>query len=373
MSLASCSYQCTWVGDGMTFTVSLLGSQGDLFQRYSDSALTPSSVTPNWDNLAAGSRPFIRILLMESDPDISEATLAGYVSDANTKWYVDGKQIVFNNSGISIDGSGADELTGYAGCFRKLTAAAGTAHLTDAPFGGLEICKNLVTPSNGQNIQVSAVVALSVDGKTAYVQGSTAIKMIKSVGSSNFCSIYCDAADSFVLDEDNADVVCKVNCWQGDTQLTTFYRKWYLLEGGAWVQKATTDTFTVDRDMIDTFGDVKVECYSDSSRTKLIASDIQTINDAADPYILSPNPNPADGVFYAANPTGNVSFTPKVTDADGNTVAVAGYRFTVMDSVGNIINSDSTTVFPQNTAYTLPWSMANAIKEGPLVVITAEG
>lgn len=369
MSLASCSYQCSWVSDGSTFTCSLLGSSGDLFQRYGGDSVSPSSIIPDWSGTVQGTGDHIRIVLMESDQDITEADLAGCVSDGDTKWYIDGLLLKFNSQGISIEGA-SGECQGYAGCFRKLTAAAGSQHLASAPYGGLEILNNLVTPSNGHNITVKAVVALTVDNKAVNTQGDTVIRMVKSVGTANFASIYCDSNDSFVLDEKDGSVVCKVRCWQGDTELASakFTRKWYLLEAGAWVQKSTAATFTVDRDMIATFGDVKVECWSKDATPALIASDIQTVADSTDAYVLSPCPDPADGQFYQTGGPDKIKFSPKVTDKDGTAVPVSGFYFVVMDSAGVVQNTNATTLMQ---TYDLPKSIASAIGEGPVVNITA--
>lgn len=369
MSLASCSYQCGWIWDDVTFTVSMLGNRGDLYQRYTGSYLTPTC-TPNWDGLTGNNRPMIRNILMESDPTITQATLASAVVDEETKYYVDGVELQFNSQGISYNGS-------YDGLFRKLKANSTGAAVpvptrTDAPFGGLEILGNLVTASGGKTINISVTLGLNADGKAIRKQGSTRIRIIQSNGTSNFANIYC-TNDSFVLDEDNDSVTCEVECFEGENEVITFYRKWYIMELGQWVQKSTADTFTVDREMVATFADIKVECYSDSACTKLIASDVQTINDSSDSLILSANPNPADGTFAQGGSTG-ITFTPKLTDNEGNPYAVSSwkYSYAVMDSTGNVVLSITTAnAIAQGGSFTVPASVANLMGEGPLVNIEA--
>lgn len=379
MSLASCNYQCGWMEDDATFTVTILGNNEDPCQRYSGTALSPTAITPNWDGTAEGSGPVLRVILMESDPAITQATLAQAVVDDETTYYIDGQKLEFNSSGISID-STSGGATGYAGCFRKLKANKnGTATpvptLASAPFGGLEIRKNLVTPTGGKTVNVVVSLGINTGTKGIHKQGSTSIRIIQSNGATNFASIYCENTDSFVLDEDNDDVVCKVRCWQGESEVTTFWRKWYMLEGAQWVQKATTDTFTVDRQMVATFADIKVECYSDSAMTKLIASDVQTINDSSDAYVISPGPNPADGTFYQGGTT-NVTFSPKLTDIDGNPVSDPHkFSYAVMDSVGNIVLSSNDTgqsKINPGGSFTVTATIANNMGEGPIVNIEAE-
>lgn len=370
MSLASCSYQCGWLWDDVTFTVSMLGNKGDLYQRYTGEYLAPASCTPNWDNLSVGSRPILRNVLMESDPTIDQSTLAKAVVDEQTKYYVDGVELEFNSSGISTNAP-------YAGCFQKLKANSTNADppvptRMEAPYGGLEILKNLVTPSGGKTINISVNMGLNADGKAIRKQGSTRIRIIRSNGTANFANIFCSTG-SFVLDDNNRSVACEVECFEGDSPVTTFYCKWYLMSGGQWVEKSTANTFTVDCDMVNTFADVKVECYSDSGRTKLIASDVQTINDSSDALILSANPNPADGTFEQ-NGNIDLTFTPKLTHNDGSTYTDSAWKYTyaVMDSTGGVVQSITTAnAIAQGGSFTVPASIANNMGEGPLVNIEA--
>lgn len=378
MSLASCTYQCGWIGDDATFTVSLIAPKGDLFQRYTGDLLGAITCTPNWDGTALGAGPVLRVILMESDPTITQATLAKAVVDDETTYYIDGLRLEFDSSGISVN-STSGGATGYTGCFRKLKANSTGAStpvptLSSAPFGGLEIRKNLVGPAQGHSINVTVKLGINTGTKGVHQQGSTTIRILQSNGTTNFAHIYCEN-DSFVLDEDNTDVVCKVKCWRGDSEVTTFYRKWYMLESGAWVQKATTDTFTVDRDMVATFADIKVECYADAARTELIASDVQTINDSSDAYIVSAGPQPADGTFYQGGTT-DIKFYPKLTDIDGNPVSEAHkFNFSVMDSVGNIVLSSHDTgqqAVQPGGFFTVTAAIANNMGEGPIVHIDAD-
>ena len=360
MSVASFSYQCGWVSDGSTFTISLIGSSGDLYQRYTGTPTAPGTITPSWSGLTAAQRPFLRIIAMESHPDITASELASKIIDEDTHWYIDDLKLTFGSDGIC-------NTQPWSGLFRKLTAAAGTRHRADAPYGGLEILGNLVTAAGGQTITIKVIAAIDASGTGIRTQGSTPLRIIKSNGQSNFCQIYCDTGDSFVLDATNPSVTCKVRCWQGDALVTPASHKWYLLEKGAWTLKSTSATYTVTQDDIATFGDVKVECYD--SAGQLIASDIQSVNDAEDPYILYPNPSPADAIYYATGGPDKVTFAPKVYDSEGTEVTGLKYYFAVYDSAGNPQNTaDATTL---RTTYDVPATIARAIREGPIVNITA--
>lgn len=376
MSLSSCSYQCGFIEEDRMFTVSMLAVGGDLFQRYTGTPTAPGAITPNWAGTALGAGPVLRNIVMESDPDITQADLAKAVVDDETTYYIDGNKLTFNASGISQATSATDPTAVYNGLFRKLKANSTGASvpvptLASAPLGGLEIRDNLVTATQGQTVNVTVILAISTGTKGIRKQGGTRIRMVKSNGATNFAHIYCQN-DSFVLDEDNNSVVCRVRCWEGDAEVATSYKKWYMLEGGQWVQKATTDTFEVDRSMVASFADVKVECYSDSARTKLIASDVQTVCDSSDALIISPNPSPADGNFYQ-NGTVDITFSPKLTDMDGKEVTQAHkFIYTVMDSAGNIVQSvTAANAIPKGGSFKVSRDVANNMGEGPIVNIEA--
>lgn len=372
MSFASCSFQCGYLPDGSSLTMSLLGNTGDLFQYFSGTGPNPTDITPDWSGLTGSDRPLIRIVLMESDPDITQATIVGYMIPSLTRWFLDGVEILFNASGVSINGGASGGAENVAGLFRRVDPydSGNPDTRSDAPYGGLEICGNLVSALGGLSANISCQTGLDVNGTAMSYQANTTIRMIRSVGESKYASIYCDAGDSFVLDEkDNQSVVCKVRCFQNGSEVTaTFYRIWYLLENGLWVQKATTDTLTVDRDDISTFGEVKVECYSDAARTQLIASDIQTIQDSSDALIVAPNPTPADGKFYQTGGPDKITFAPKLQNSDGSTGPACKFIFSVFDHAGV---PQGGTPTPKQDTYDLPKSIAIGINEGPVVIIQA--
>lgn len=370
MTFGSCSFQCGYMPDGSTMTMSLLASTGDLFQYYKGSHSNPDSVTPDWSNGLTGTQiPLIRMVLMESDPNIEDEEIAGCVVDNLTEWYIDGDKILFDDAGVSINGKDPDTVDNVAGLFRKV-ATGGRA---DAPFGGLEILGNLVKALNGQSANITCIAFLNVDGVGTRLQANTTIRMIKATGESSFASIYCDNGQTFVLDEKSRQSVeCKVSCFRDGTQLAanSFYRIWYLLVDGAWTEKARTDTFTVNRDDIATFGEVKVECYEDAARTKakMIASDIQTIQDSSDSYILTPNPTPADAKFYQTGGPEKITFAPKLSQSDGSAGPACKFIFSVFDHAGV---TQPGTPTPKQDTYDLQKSVAVNINEGPVVVITA--
>lgn len=381
MSLASCSYQTTYVKGNESFTVSLIGNDGDPFQSYQGSPSSPTagSLIPDWSGTNA--KPLLRTVLMDSDPTVQKADLRGMISDANTKWLVDDVELVFDNNDLSL----ANTTLGIAaGLFKKINVKPDPGNAS-APFGGLEIQDNLVAAFSGRSITVQVQLALIIDSKPVTLAANSVIKFSKRGEGDNLAHIYCASTESMVLDDPSASVTLLVNCWKAGAQLasTAFTRKWFILENGAWAQKGSADTLTLTADDIPTFADVKCECWSKDATPVLIASDIQTVCDQNDPLHVIPNPTPADGKIRQGDGNAGVSFDPVLVDDEGNQPYATNtlrYLFTVLNSSGMVLNSSSnafgmaasTTQFAQSpsTKFSVPRTVFEAEGEGPLVNIT---
>lgn len=361
MSLASASYQVIYISDGVTYTVFLQGARGDIYQRYSGSASAPSSVDPAWTGITTvADKPLLKVVLMSSDPDDTDTALADRVNDSVTEWYANDDKLTFDNSGVSIGGD-------WAGVFRLVKASDNDA---EAPFGGLRMNKDIVAASGGVPVNIRVKLGVNNVNKVSFGGAAYAIRVLPILGEGALADIYCDASQSMTLSSANRTVTLKARCWRGGAMLadSAFTRKWYLMEGGQWVLKATTDNFTVSRDDINTFGEVKVECYSADSG-QLIASDTQTVADISDPYVIHPNPSPADGRIYQnATLNGSVTLTPVLKRTSGETISGTQFLFAVLDPAGTIQNTDNTT---PKTSYIITRAMAENMNASPLVNITA--
>ncbi len=361
MSLASASYQVIYVSDGVTYTVFLQGAQGDIYQRYSGPASAPSSVEPAWTGITTvADKPLLKVVLMSSDPDDTAAALADKVNDSATKWFANDDELTFDNAGICNSGD-------WAGVFRRVKASDNDP---EAPFGGLRMNKDIVAASGGVPVNIRVQLAINHVNKVSHGGAAYAIRVLPILGEGALADIYCDASQSMTLSSANTSVTLKARCWRGGAMLadSAFSRKWYLMVAGQWVLKSSADSYTVSRDDINTFGEVKVECYSKDSG-QLIAADTQTVADVSDPYVIHPNPNPADGRIYQ-NPAlnGSVTLTPILKRTSGETLSGTLFLFAVLDPAGTIQNTDNTV---PKSSYTVTRAMAENMNASPLVNITA--
>lgn len=360
MSLAAGSYQCTFIPDAGTFTIALMGSTGDLVQMYNGTSSAPQSIMPSWDGLDAADRPVVGVVLMSSDASISQDSLADQINDAATKWYVNGEELEFNNAGDTINGS-------YDGLFTRINAKTSTAN----PYGGLRVNGNLVKAALGAPMVIKCALGIEVGTTLAMVQASYTIRILPISGDAAMADIYCDPGASFALDETNTSVVAKVRVWREGVLLdaSDYDCNWSVMIDGEWVSRGSGATFTVTRDDIQTFGQIKVECMTTGSNPTLIASDIQTVSDSSDPYIVYPNPTPADGTLYQTGGAEYVEFAPTLQSMSGGSApANVKYKFAVLSPAGVILNTDYNTV--QQT-YRVDKSVFVALNAGPLINITA--
>lgn len=371
---ASGSYQCVWLQDGVTYTMTLIGAGGDLFQMYKGSAAKPDSVTPSWAGSDESTKPVIEVVLMSSDATVTSDALSDKVNNAETKWFVGSDQLNFGNDGISIGT--------YAGLFKKIGAGDKTY-----PCGGLRILNNLVTAFGGVAGTIRCELAIEVTGNTnndfGYIQASYPIRIMAIHGDSTIADIYCDSGQSFSLDENNTSVIAKLRVWRENILLeTTDYTvKWFLMEGSEWVEKKTTSLtdktkaheFTVSRDDVATFGQIKAEAWSKDATPVLIASDMQTVSDSSDPYIIYPNPDPADGRLRQTGGPNEVTFEPKLARISGEEITGVSFMFAVLSPAGviqNNANGDNTALYK---SYSVPKTIFEKINAGPTVNITAVG
>lgn len=125
---ASASYQCVYIQDAGTFTIALMGAEGDIVQMYRGSALNPDAVIPSWSALDEASRPVLKVILMSSDTSHTDQMLSDMVNNAATVWYVNDEALTFTNAGLSTGGS-------YNGLFKKIGAGEDAKY----PFGGLRV------------------------------------------------------------------------------------------------------------------------------------------------------------------------------------------------------------------------------------------
>ena len=361
MSYGSASIQCVYIQDDATYTMALLGGTGDLFQMYKGSALSPDSVIPQWDGLAQADRPVVAVVLMSSNASASDGDLTDKVLDAATEWYVNDELLKFNNAGLSTGGS-------WNGLFSKIGKGAEAAY----PFGGLRVNGNLVTAAGGLPIVIKCVLAVDPgSGEIVNIQNSYPVRILQVSGESAMADIYCAAGQSFALDDTGTSVTAQVRCWRNGVLMATsdYTVVWYMFEGGDWAEKHRGEKFTVDRDDVHTFGQIKAECWSTGAQPALIASDMQTLSDSSDPYVIYPNPTPADCRIRQTGGPDKVSFAPKLKRVSGEEVSSnVGYLFAVLSPAGVLLNTDSTTV---KSTYDVLKEIFVNLGAGPVVNITA--
>lgn len=363
---ASASYQCVYIQDAGTFTIALMGAEGDIVQMYRGSALNPDAVIPSWSALDEASRPVLKVILMSSDTSHTDQMLSDMVNNAATVWYVNDEALTFTNAGLSTGGS-------YNGLFKKIGAGEDAKY----PFGGLRVNGDVVTASGGVPMVIRCELAIEAANSIAKAQASYPLRVLPMLSSTSVAEIYCAAGQSFALDADNTYVDARVRLWSesGETDASKYTVKWYIMQKGEWVYKTDSAVFRVTRDEVDTFGQIRAECWSKDTTPALIASDMQTLSDSSDPFVIYPNPTPADGRLWQTGGPDEVSFEPKLKRISGEEVTGVKFLFAVLDPMGTIWNQGSQDDMPSNkvecTTFAVPKSVFVGMQAGPTVNITA--
>ena len=135
-SIASVSFQCTYISANEQYMTDLMCRTSDLVQRYSGTASDPVIAS---DNDWTVTKPVLQVLLSSASPGMTEAALKGKMLNP-ALWYVNNVEITFGNDGLSLAVGNFP-----AGTFKRINANT----MVDYPYGALQILKNVVTPLGG--------------------------------------------------------------------------------------------------------------------------------------------------------------------------------------------------------------------------------
>lgn len=334
MSKASATGQVTVVSDGTTFHTVLQCTFGDLYQTYEGESDSPINISPNYEQSA--SKP----LLVFQAFSAQEGTGTFFnLSDSSVIWYVGGTRLVFNNDGVSTNLFG-----GVSGQFIKTSQDGNPA---------LKIVKNLINVNLGNSFNVKCSVITSVDNTSAELSASFPVSITKGTENTKKVSIIAtDAKNLFTIVEKGGSCTVEGMVIAGDSISTKAYTyKWYLQEAGEWVKKkdGTEKQFTVNESDVNSSALVKLEVYDGNI---LYGMDIQSINDASDPYILAPNcckegTNELREEVVKRGESGNLVYKPKLYKR-GSSTEEKGFKFNMYwyDSAGNsVLNYENAEEF----------------------------
>ncbi len=343
MSKASATGQIVVTSNGTTLHTILQCTLGDLYQNYDGSWDSPAKVSPDFE--ATGiTKPSLVFQAFSAES-------GGLFSLKNTTtvWEVAGVKLAFNDKGVSTT-----SFNGTSGHFEKSTDDTdGTPRLT--------VVKNIVDVNSGNSFNITCRVTASIGNTARELVASFPVYIAPGTGRGVRVHIEPTSLDTlFAITEKGGS--CKVKAVvTNDTDIISdtsgYLFDWYLPgDDGEWIvkQSGASAEFTVNEADIDSSTMVKVWARKDGEEG---ATDVQTINDVSDDYVLYPNPTDGNNNPVAENfvegSGGKIVYVPFLCERGSNT-HLSGVQFTMnlYTTVGVSIDS-AVTASDNNTKFTI--------------------
>lgn len=282
---ASTTGQITVVSNGTTFYTVIQCQLGDLYQTYLGDADAPTNIAPDFE--ASGVTKPVLVFLTYSSEVGSGNGLAS-IENANMHWFIGTTEILFDSQGVSKNTFG-----GETGHFTKTTQQIGDAESGYVKVQALQVNKNLVKVNGCNSFLIRGEADVSVVNSS--VKLSSAYQVSITLGTENTKKVTIVAGDTNYFTIRTKSGTCKLRA-QVDNKSAAglgYTFKWYIEEGGAWsLQTETSDVFTILESQVNSSALVKVEVYKNDD---LYGQDVQTVNDASDPYNIHANPCDENG------------------------------------------------------------------------------
>lgn len=328
MSLASKVGQVTFQRKSGSYMPAIMCDKGDLYQEYDGESSSALNISPDFTVL----KPVLAFMLTSS------RVAEGIVNPQSVKWYFNDTLINFSESNVSTN-----SLGGETGHFKNVPYQAGVNN-----YYSLQIVKNLVKASGGASISIKAVAKVTVGNTSDEIQFVYAIPITRGVGSMKRVTIMAGDNNYFAIRTKGGSCILKAFCRLGADELTSgLTYTWSRMLNGQWsnIASVTTQTLTVNENMVDTTGIFRVEVFQGGTR---IGYDTQTVLDLSDPYDILPRPTPDDETIVEKS-GGTVVYEPYLVKRGSvDPVNPPGgkqkFLFTFYDSAGVVLNPDTNRV-----------------------------
>lgn len=318
MTKASATGQIIVTSNGTTIHTALQCTLGDLYQNYDGDWNKPTAVSPNFE--ASGTTgPTLVFQAFSAEAGSGVLNLS---NASSTTWEIAGVTLSFNdNTGVSTT-----SFNGTTGHFTRGADSSGNPKLT--------VNKNLIGVNSGNSFNITCKVMASVGNTARELSASFPVYIAQGVDNSKRVNIIATSEKNlFTITEKGGTCTVKAVVTDGVTVPTSGYTfRWYLLGAdGEFVlkQNSASDTYTVNETDVDSSAMVKVEAYIGST---LYASDVQTINDVSDEYVLFANPTDGNknavAENFVANSNSKIVYEPFICKR-GSTAHLTGVTFTM--------------------------------------------
>lgn len=306
---------------------------GDIVQYYTGSESNLGKIYIDIEKIAEETnKPLLYLDVVSSRS--SEAQVK-FSSDVEI--YVNGTKLAFDSNGLSTTMFG----DGQNGHFKAVKNSTGTG----AVVYGIRIMRNLIKDFNFTSINIKMVGKIQYGTQLDSVQATYTIPVQKYSGNGYAVTIKAGDSKGFTIRERGTEgtVTLVASVWDIEAGTETagnlkyVWEKAVPTESGWETLGETSKTLKVDDTMIAAYGEFRCTVYQG---TTLLGSDMRSVNDATDEYVVNLHPTPPDETINEGSGEG-VKYEPKlaIRTATG-TNEIEGYKFcfSVKDGSGVPLN-----------------------------------
>lgn len=307
---------------------------GDIVQYYTGSESNLGKIYIDIERIAEETnRPLLYLDVVSSR---SSETQVKFASDVEV--YINGTKLAFDSNGLSTT-----MFKGQNGHFKAVKNSTGTS----AVIYGIRLMRNLIKDFDFTSVNIKMVGKIQYGTQLDSVQATYTIPVQKYSGNGYAVTIKAGDSKGFTIRErgTNGAVSLVASVWDIeagtemiDKSLTYVWEKAVPTESG-WetIEGQKTKTLKVDDTMIAAYGEFRCTVSKGST---LLGSDMRSVNDATDEYVVNLHPTPSDETINEGSGEG-VKYEPKlaIRTATG-TNEVEGYKFcfSVKDGSGVPLN-----------------------------------
>lgn len=307
---------------------------GDIVQYYTGSESNLGKVYIDIEKIAEETnKPWLYL-----DVISSRATETQVKFSADVEIYVNGTKLTFDSNGLSTTMFG----DGQIGHFKAIKTSTGS----DAVIYGIRIMRNLIKDFNFTSVNIRMVGKVQYGTQIDDVKATYTIPVQKYSGNGYAVTIKAGDSKGFTIRERGSAgaVTLVASVWdieagtETTSGLTYVWEKAVPTESGWETLSEKSKSLKVDDTMIAAYGEFRCSVYQGSN---LLGSDMRSVNDATDEYVINMHPNPSDETIDEGS-GGGVTYTPKlaVRTPTGTNEIQEGYLFcfSVKDGSGVPLN-----------------------------------
>ena len=306
---------------------------GDIVQYYTGSESNLGKIYIDIEKIAEETnKPLLYLDVVSSRSAEAQVKFA-----SDVEIYVNGTKLAFDSNGLSTTMFGE----GQNGHFKAVKNSTGTG----AVIYGIRLMRNLIKDFDFTSVNIKMVGKIQYGTQLDSVQATYTIPVQKYSGNGYAVTIKAGDSKGFTIRERGTEgaVTLVASVWDIEAGTETTGNLKYVWEKAVPTESGWADlnndskTLKVDDTMIAAYGEFRCTV---SQGTTLLGSDMRSVNDATDEYVVNLHPTPPDETINEGSGEG-VKYEPKlaIRTATG-TNEVEGYKFcfSVKDGSGVPLN-----------------------------------